>query len=251
MQNDENIPNITLWVREQLLENQDLTYRDFHKSLVPGLDSMIGVRIPVLRTIGRTAARTDYWKFVQEADLSVYEECMLRGMLIGYGKLSMEEQKAELRSFVPFITNWAVCDSCCTTYKFMKKNQEEWFAFLLPWAESHREYEVRFAVVCMLDFFVNQEFLERVLAVLENIKGEKITGEAYYVKMAVAWAVSVCYVKFPEITEKFLQKNSLDAFTHNKAIQKIRESYRVSKEEKERLNQWKRKEKKEQEAQQA
>lgn len=103
MQNDENIPNITLWVREQLLENQDLTYRDFHKSLVPGLDSMIGVRIPVLRTIGRTAARTDYWKFVQEADLSVYEECMLRGMLIGYGKLSMEEQKAELRSFVPLL----------------------------------------------------------------------------------------------------------------------------------------------------
>lgn len=92
-------------------------------------------------------------------------------------------------------------------------------------------------------FFVNQEFLERVLAVLENIKGEKITGEAYYVKMAVAWAVSVCYVKFPEITEKFLQKNSLDAFTHNKAIQKIRESYRVSKEAKERLQTMKREEK--------
>ena len=70
-------------------------------------------------------------------------------------------------------------------------------------------------------------------------------------KMAVAWAVSVCYVKFPEKTEKFLLKNTLDDFTHNKAIQKIRESYRVSKEEKERLNQWKRKEKKEQEAQQA
>lgn len=101
-------------------------------------------------------------------------------------------------------------------------------------------------MVCLLDFFVQEAFIDRILNCFSDIH-----HEGYYVKMAVAWAVSVCYVKFPEKTEDFLLKNTLDDFTHNKAIQKIRESYRVSKEEKERLNQWKRKEKKEQEAQQA
>lgn len=238
MQKQENIPNITCWVKEQLMENQDLGYRDFQKSLVPGSGPMIGVRIPVLRKIGRTVAREDYWRFVREADRNIYEECMLRGMLIGYGKLSMEEQKQELRDFIPCITNWAVCDCCCATYKFMKKDQEEWFAFLLPWANSRKEFEARFAIVCMLDFFVTEEFLDRLLAVLEAIP-----GDGYYVKMAVAWAISVCYVRFPEKTEGFLKKNSLDAFTHNKSIQKIRESCRVTLESKERLKNMKRTEK--------
>ena len=125
----------------------------------------------------------------------------------------------------------------------MKKNQEEWFSFLEPYLNSSQEYEIRFAVVCLLDFFVQEAFIDRILNCFSDIH-----HEGYYVKMAVAWAVSVCYVKFPEKTEDFLLKNTLDDFTHNKAIQKIRESYRVSKEEKERLNQWKRKEKKEQEA---
>ena len=117
----------------------------------------------------------------------------------------------------------------------MKKNQEEWFSFLEPYLNSSQEYEIRFAVVCLLDFFVQEAFIDRILNCFSDIH-----HEGYYVKMAVAWAVSVCYVKFPEKTEEFLLKNTLDDFTHNKAIQKIRESYRVSREEKEELNRLKR-----------
>ena len=88
----------------------------------------------------------------------------------------------------------------------------------------------------MLDFFINEEYIDQVLEILGKVRHEG----GYYVKMAAAWAVSVCYVKFPEKTEVFLRKNLLDDFTHNKAIQKIRESYRVSKEEKERLKELRR-----------
>lgn len=236
---------ITAWLRCELQKHIDETYKQFHTSLVPGLTKMMGVRIPILRELAKKAAKEDYYGFIEDFQPEIYEEVMIRGMMIGYAKFSMEEQKRELKKFIPLINNWAVCDSCCTTYKFMKKNQEEWFSFLEPYLNSSQEYKIRFAVVCLLDFFVQEVFIDRILNCFSDIH-----HEGYYVKMAVAWAVSVCYVKFPEKTEEFLLKNTLDDFTHNKAIQKIRESYRISKEEKERLNQWKRKEKKEQEAQQ-
>lgn len=236
---------ITAWLRGELQKHIDETYKQFHTSLVPGLTKMMGVRIPILRELAKKAAKEDYYGFIEDFQPEIYEEVMIRGMMIGYAKFSMEEQKRELKKFIPLINNWAVCDSCCTTYKFMKKNQEEWFSFLEPYLNSSQEYKIRFAVVCLLDFFVQEAFIDRILNCFSDIH-----HEGYYVKMAVAWAVSVCYVKFPEKTEEFLLKNTLDDFTHNKAIQKIRESYRISKEEKERLNQWKRKEKKEQEAQQ-
>lgn len=197
---------------------------------------MVGVRVPNIRKIAKKAAKIDYYAYAKEADLSVYEELMIRGMMIGYACLTMEEQKTELRKFVPHINNWAVCDCCCATYKFMKKNQEDWFSFLEEYVYSHSEYQVRFAVVCMLDFFICEAFLERVLDLLSQIR-----QEGYYVKMAVAWAVSICYIKFPRETERLFTENLLDDFTHNKAIQKIQESYRVEKADKERLNTLKRK----------
>ena len=112
----------------------------------------------------------------------------------------------------------------------MKKDQEYWFTFLQPYLESENEFEVRFAVVSMLDHFVNDTYLERLFQAFDSIK-----HEGYYVKMAVAWAVSICYIKYPEATWEYLERKSLDDFTHNKTIQKIRESYRISKEEKDRL----------------
>lgn len=232
----EEYTDITAWVREELLRHAEEEYGEFHKSLVPGLKSMRGVRVPNIRKIAKKAAKMDYHTYAKEADLSVYEELMIRGMMIGYACLTMEEQKTELRKFVPHINNWAVCDCCCATYKFMKKNQEDWFSFLEEYVCSHSEYQVRFAVVCMLDFFICEAFLERVLDLLSQIR-----HEGYYVKMAVAWAVSICYIKFPKETERLFTENLLDDFTHNKAIQKIRESYRVENADKEWLNTLKRK----------
>ncbi len=227
---NDKVSAVTRWVREELEKNADSTYREFHRSLVPGLDNFLGIRVPKLREISRKAAREDYWSFAREADRKIYEELMIRGMMIGYARLSKEEQRRELEEFVACIDNWAVCDCCCSTYKFMKKDQEEWFAFLKTYAVSGKEYEIRFALVAMLDYFINEEYIDQVLEILGQVR-----HEGYYVKMAAAWAVSICYVKFPEKTEGFLKKDLLDDFTHNKSIQKIRESYRVSKEDKERL----------------
>lgn len=112
----------------------------------------------------------------------------------------------------------------------MKKNQDEWLAFLKKYLSSEKEYELRFAIVCLLDFFINDTYIDEVLELLAAIQ-----HDAYYVKMADAWALSICYIKFPQKTEPILERGTLDGEIRKKAVQKIRESLRVSKEEKERL----------------
>lgn len=233
-------------IRELLKDSADEKYREFNSSLVPGenTEKMLGVRMPRLREIAKQMAKEngqEYLKEVMCAEKSgdvYHEELLLHGILIGYVKCGKEERKELLDEFVPVIHNWAVCDCSCMTYKFMKKDSEEWYDYLMKYIASDREYELRFAVVCLLDYFVEEIFIDRILKVFNEIR-----HEGYYVKMAVAWAVSVCFVKFPEKTKKFLEEDHMDDFTHNKSIQKIRESFRVSKEEKEWVKMLKREKK--------
>lgn len=208
--------DITQWIRNELYENSDEGYKDFHSSLVPGISNILGVRVPKLREIAKRAAKGDYREFIEHVDTQVYEELMLWGMILGYAKLSAEERKKELEKFIPHINNWAICDCSCATYKFMRDFPEEWMPFIKIYLASKQEYEIRFAVVCLLDFFINETYIEQVLDLLLQVH-----HEGYYVKMAVAWAISVCYVKFPKKTESIFEENLLDDFTHNKSIQKF------------------------------
>lgn len=224
-------------IRTELSKSVDKKYCEFNKSLVPGDTApMLGVRLPRLREIAKGIAREEGISYVEairteeEKGTVYHEELLLHGMVIGYLKCGMEERQRLLDGFVPVIDSWAVCDSSCMTYKFMKKDAEEWYSYLMRYIHSDREYEIRFAVVCLLAHFVTEEYIDRLLEVLAGID-----HEGYYVKMAVAWTVSVCYVKFPEKTWALLEGDCLDDVTHKKSLQKIRESYRMSKEEKERL----------------
>lgn len=223
-------------IRQELMLLADEKYREFNRSLVPGeILPMVGVRMPELRKIAKRLAKNEITPYM-EAEAVSHEELLLQGMMIGYAKLTKEDRSGWLDRFVPQIDNWAVCDSCCMTYKFMKTDQEFWYRYLHKYLTSAKEYEIRFAVVAFLDHFINEAYIDRLF-----VHFSELHHEAYYVRMAVAWAVSVCYVKFPEKTEAFLMEDRLDDFTHNKAIQKIRESYRVSQEDKERLKGLKRK----------
>lgn len=217
-------------LREKLIEHSEEKYRQFHMSLVPGLDNMLGVRMPKVRELAKWAAKQKWQSEWDELTGNYYEELMIKGLLIGYGKLEREERTDYLQRYVPLINSWGICDCCCSTWKFMKNDSEYWFSFLKSYLHSDHEFEVRFAVVSMLDHFINEKYLERIFQSFDEIK-----HDGYYVKMAIAWAVSICYIKFPKQTWEYLEMKTLDDFTHNKAIQKIRESYRVSKEEKAQL----------------
>lgn len=211
-------------IREELMQNADEGYKSFHAKLVPTIDAdlILGVRVPVLRKIARKAAAEQ-----SEITPYYYEEKMICGMRIGYEKCSLQKRLLDLEMFVPLIDNWAVCDCCASTYKFVNKNQEAVWEFLMPYL-GKSEYEVRFAVVMLMDYFLDDTYIDRVIEIFSSIK-----SDAYYVNMAVAWALSVAFIRYKEKVYELLESNILSTEIHNKAIQKIRESNRVDQEEKE------------------
>lgn len=229
-------------VRKKLEGISESAYKEFNDRLLNAPDMpTLGIRIPKLRELAKSMAKEGCEEWMREmkeaacADM-VQEEHMLLGMVIGYGEYTDEERARLLDGWIPRIVSWADCDCCVSTFKHMKKNQEFWFAYVEKWLESKKEFELRFAVVALLDFFINDGYIDRVLKALEEVR-----QEAYYVRMGAAWALSVCYVKYPQKTFALFEKQTLDKWTHNKAIQKCRESFRVSAEDKEKLSAMKRK----------
>ena len=223
-------------IRARLLELADPGYREFHGKLLPGTDNILGVRVPALRKLAKEIVRGDWEAFLLENDRGWYEKDMLQGLVIGCAPMDYEKRLARIREFIPRINNWAVCDVFCSSLKDTAKHREEMWEFLKPCLSSGREYEIRFALVMMLGYFTEQSYLDRSFAVFDSIR-----HEAYYVRMALAWAVSVYFVKFQEETFAYLKKNRLDDWTYNKALQKITESYRVDGETKIQIRAMKRK----------
>lgn len=222
----------------RLRQMADEKYRNFHGRLIPNVETVFyGVRVPVLRKLAKQMAKESDWRgFVELAkDSGVYEMNMLCGMVTALARCEFEEKLSFVERFIPCINNWAVCDIVCGDMKDVKKNQERMFAFIQPYLTSEKEYEVRFAVVILMQYFLTEDYIERVLAIYDDIR-----HEGYYVKMAVAWGLSVCFVKHRERTLSYLQSCNLDDFTYNKSIQKMTESLRVSEEDKQMLRGMKR-----------
>ena len=214
-------------IRKELINLADEKYRNFHSNLCPGVENILGVKLPILRKIAKNLSKEDYNDFLSNEDTKYYEEIMIEGLTIGYLKIDNESRFKYIKNFIPKINNWAVCDSFCNNLKFTKKNINEVWDFILPYTTSENEFDIRFAVVMMLNFYMIEDYIDKVLNILNNIH-----HDGYYVKMSVAWAVSFAYIHFPEKTLVFLKNNNLDNFTYNKSLQKIIESNRVSKEDK-------------------
>lgn len=221
-------------IREKLFSKQDLKYKEFHSGLCPNVDKIIGVRVPELKKMAKEFAKQDYKEFLNEVQDEYYEELVLQGLVIGYAKTTIEETLNNLQKFVPKINSWAVCDITCGNLKITQKYEKEMWEFLQQWVKSENEYEIRFALVMYLGYYIKDEYIDKILQQINNIKSKD-----YYVQMAIAWLVSIAYIKQKDKTEKFLQKNDLDKFTQNKSIQKICESYRVTPEEKQEVRKYK------------
>ena len=218
------------------MELADEEYRKFASSLIPNVDNMLGVRLPELRRLAKSIARGDWRAFLAQSDNRYFEETMLQAMVIGYARADLEELLEAVAAFVPRIDNWSVCDSFCSGLKFAKDHKRRVWDFLQPYLASDREYEIRFGLVMLLDYFVDDEYLDRVLEWCGRIR-----HDGYYVKMAAAWAVSVCFVHDPERTLAWLERSELDEFTRNMALRKIIESRRVDAETKNRVRGMRRK----------
>jgi len=223
-------------IKEQLKELAEEKYRIFTSSLNPGKDNILGVRTPILRKISIEIAKGDWRTYLDEAEDDSMEEVMLQGMVIGNCKADVEETLQLAVAYIPKIDCWSLCDGFCGGLKITEKNRERVWEFLQPYLSSDREYEIRFGVVMLLGYYVLPEYAPLAFCHFDRIK-----QEGYYVKMAVAWAISVYFIKLPELTMEYLKQCNLDKFTFNKALQKITESFRVDNETKEIIRGMKRK----------
>lgn len=219
--------NVNQYIKDRLKELSEPQYRKFNAKLLPGTKNILGVRLPAMREIAKEIAKGDYKSYLKNACDDTFEEIMIRGMTIGYIKAGPDEIIGYLNDFVPRIDNWSVCDSTANGIKAARKHPELFFELCVNYCKSGDEFFVRFATVMYLSHFINDEYIDRVLLELNSTEYKQ-----YYAQMAAAWAVSVCYVKYPDKTLEFLKNCNLDDFTFNKSIQKIKESYRVDKESK-------------------
>ena len=230
-------------VRDELYKNMDVEYGKFTASLSPGAGNIIGVRIPVLRKMAKEIASVNWKEYLDGARDDTFEEVMLQGIVLGYARGKINDILTYMGRFIPKIDDWSICDTCCNTFKIANQYQQEVWDFLMPYLdeqgvidgkpanERNREFELRFVAVMMLNYYLNDAYIDKVLYAYDHMK-----NDGYYLKMGVAEA----YVKCPEPTKAFLKNNHLDDFTFNKAIQKMQESFRITPEEKAALKAMKR-----------
>lgn len=236
-----NLEN-TVWTKENyqsfvnyLFEIKDEQYALFHKNLVKNSTvKIIGIRTPLLKEMAKEIAKGDYPSFFKLNKHEYYEEVIIHGLIITYLKISFKDTLLLFDDYINYIDNWASCDIVVCNYKLFKKNLDSGFIKINEYVHSNEPFKIRVGLVLLLSYYINDEYIEKVLSIANSINNQH-----YYVKMANAWLISICLVKFYAKTHSFLLNNKLDDWTHNKAIQKAIESYRI--ENKEELKKLKRK----------
>ena len=218
-------------ITKELFELRDEEYRKFHAKLMPNIDfdRIIGVRTPVLRKYAKKVAKEPYAKeFLNELPHTYYEENNLHGALLNLLYKDVGELLEKIEEFLPYVDNWATCDMMSP--KVFKKNLSLVYEFIKKWLKSDDTYTVRFAVVTLLGFYLDEAFEPEMLKLVSDVKSEE-----YYINMAIAWYFSIALVKQYDDTISYFTEPQLDVWTHNKAIQKAIESRRIDKDTKQYL----------------
>lgn len=214
-------------VYEKLLSVQDSKYKEFQSKLVPNIspDTMIGVRTPQMRSIAKeffgTQTGLDFLKVLPH---KYYEENIIHFFMISMIK-DFEECVGEVERFLPFVDCWPVCDQ--SSPKVFKKNHEKLLPRIKKWIGSEHVYTSRFGMRMLMNEFLDADFKPEYL---EWVAVKR--GEDYYLKMMVAWFFATALAKQYEASLPFIGNHRLEPWTHNKAIQKALESFRVSDEHK-------------------
>lgn len=214
-------------VRSRLFKYQDLKYRDFHSKLMPTVnkDRIIGVRTPVLRKIAKEFNKSDYKEdFLKAVPHKYYEEDNLHAFLIEQIK-DFDECISALDNFLLYIDNWATCDMM--TPEVLRKFPDKLYLKIQEWVKSSHTYTVRFGVVTLMKFFMNERIDENHLKLLLSIKTDE-----YYINMAIAWYLATALAFNWDTVIPYIEKKKFSKWIHNKAIQKAIESYRITSDQK-------------------
>lgn len=216
-------------IREYLLSKQDIKYRDFTLPLIPNVDekTFIGVRLPAIKKYAKELDEKSRIEFLNSLPHQYHEENLLHAYILSNIK-DYETFINYVNVFLPFVTNWSVSDTICNKYLIKYRNQL--IKEVYKWLKSDELYRVRYAVKCLMNYYLGDDFKKEHIEHVEQVKLDD-----YYIKMMIAWYLATGLAKNYDSFVKVIEEKKFDAFTHNKAIQKAIESYRVSDEHKDYL----------------
>lgn len=184
-----------------------------------------GISVPELRKFARKTAKENYREFLDNDAFSTFELKLLHAFVIGYAKDEIKILLNYFEKFMPYVDDWAINDSLCQNFKIARKYQREVWEFLMRYQYSDKEFESRIVAVMLLSHYLNDEYIDKVIKVLNSLKTTK-----YYSQMGVAWAFATIMGKYPNKCMDYLFSDdcALDKATFSKTLRKIKESYRVS-----------------------
>ncbi len=213
-------------IQKYLLSQADQKYRDFTLPLIPNVDerTFIGVRLPILKKYAKTLNEEDKMEFIQSLPHQYHEENLLHAFILSNIK-DFDEFIKYVDIFLPYVSNWSTCDTICN--KNLVKYKDQLIKEIYKWLKSDEIYRVRYAVKCLMNYYLGEDFKEEHVKKVEQVKLDD-----YYVRMMIAWYIATGLAKNYDQFIKVIEEKRFDAFTHNKAIQKAVESYRVSDEHK-------------------
>ena len=224
-------------ITTQLFIMQDNEYKEFHGRLMPTVnpDTILGIRVPILRKfsnqLAKSLSKEKLLEFMNELPHKYYEENNIHAFLIEKIK-DFDECIVALEKFLPFVDNWATCDMM--NPKILKKNTQQLFCKIKEWITSPHVYTIRYGIGMLMRYFLDDNFKTEYLDMIAAVKSDE-----YYVNMMKAWFFATALAKQYEATLPYIKEKRLDNWSHNKAIQKSIESFRVPKEHKEELRRYK------------
>lgn len=214
---------------KELFEMQDEKYRDFQSALIPGsdLEKVIGIRTPLLRKYAKNLPLEDAKAFLLELPHEYFDENQLHAFIVSEIK-DIDACIKEVNIFLPYVDNWATCDQMSPV--IFKKHKDKLLVEVKRWIASSETYTVRFGIKMLMQHFLDEDFNIEYPEMVA-----KIQSEEYYVKMMIAWYFATALAKQYDSVIPFIEEGRLEKWTHNKAIQKSIESYRITAEQKKYL----------------
>ena len=222
-------------IQKELFELQDISYGDFQAKLVPNIprELLIGVRVPEARKLAkRLAKEPEASEFLKDLPHKYYDENILHALLISEMK-DYDACIVAIDEYLPYIDNWAVCD--ILSPKIFKEHKTSLLEKIKEWSASDKTYTCRFGLEMLMSYFLDNDFKPDYLEITTSVHSEE-----YYVRMMIAWFFATALAKQWDASIKYIEDNRLDTWTHNKAIQKARESRRITPKQKEYLKTLKR-----------
>ena len=216
-------------IKNELISLSDEKYKEFSASLIPNVNNILGVRLPLLRKKAKEILKSDWQSFIKNNDDEYFELTMLESMIIAELNIDFDKVLNYSENFIKKINNWSVCDNFCANLKCIRKNKEKTKIFIKKYLKSKKEFENRFAFVILTNYFAKDD----TDFVLDEIK--KFNNDLYYAKMAAAWCLSVCFVEDFEKTINCVKNNKIHTSMLKKGITKAIESLRLNKTQKQML----------------